>query len=524
MVSQIVNSNAYSDFAQPKNGYYLPAKEQPKKNHHTLGKTIAGATLVAGFGTLAIMKGALPKGITNILNKWKLSLETKIQKDSKLKDFYRFILGKIEFFGDKLQSINNFTSLKDVLFQKLMFGSKITRNIHKGITNFFDKISRKAVNSSYASTHRKFAGLNEYMVSVNEKILAKNPEKSNIISIINSKMKNVNTNLEKGFGINSRNQRLQKMKDASDDLFEYFWNASFSDMKNFRSKNMWQKFIAEEKILPEKLKIAKETSKLRKAISNNIIDNYNTSTKCIDNIQKYLTLSDKNANEILNRLRNNFTKYRKLSGTNEALERLPINEEILKDLKKLSAEFSESTLDKETQKSISGFIKDIENVISKDSKGELEEILGLYKQVLPRNEYLKMKSKIQSTVKSLDESIETETIKYFDKVRDLKLGSAPTDVLSILAAVGGVGWALGKSKDKDERISASLKYGIPAIGAIATSLYCAAKMISGGKGLAFGLLSGVAVSKVGTIVDNERKKYSLDVSIQNKLKAQSDKV
>ena len=142
---------------------------------------------------------------------------------------------------------------------------------------------------------------------------------------------------------------------------------------------------------------------------------------------------------------------------------------------------------------------------------------------MPRSEYLKLKKQVQNAVKSLDHSIDTETNKYFDKARDLKLGAAPTDVISILGTVGAVGWFLGKSKDKDEKISASLKYGIPAVGAIATSLYCTARLISGGKALLFGLLSGWAINKVGVFTDQVRKQYALNVSFQNK-KAQPDKV
>ena len=124
-------------------------------------------------------------------------------------------------------------------------------------------------------------------------------------------------------------------------------------------------------------------------------------------------------------------------------------------------------------------------------------------------------------LKSLDNSIKTETTNYVDKARDLKLGSAPTDIISILGTVGTVGWFLGKSKDKDDRISSSLKYGIPAIGAIATSLLCTAKLVAGGKSIAIGLVSGWAMSKLGTIIDNTRKKYKLDISIPGTVYAET---
>ena len=113
---------------------------------------------------------------------------------------------------------------------------------------------------------------------------------------------------------------------------------------------------------------------------------------------------------------------------------------------------------------------------------------------------------MQKAVKSLDKSIDTESVQYFDKVRDLVVGSAPTDVLSILGTGGVIAAGLHKAKDKDEKVSISLKYGIPAIGAVATSVYCTASLLSGSKSLIFGLLSGWAFNKIGVVVDDWRKK------------------
>ena len=56
-------------------------------------------------------------------------------------------------------------------------------------------------------------------------------------------------------------------------------------------------------------------------------------------------------------------------------------------------------------------------------------------------------------VKNLDKSIKIETDDFISKVRDLALGSAPTDVLTILGGLGTLGYYLGKSKDSDERVS-----------------------------------------------------------------------
>ena len=545
MINQVLSVNtaqtrAFSNFSQPKNGYYINApfnEEEKKENNHKLGKTIAISALVVGFGTLAVLSGGLNKGTAKLLNRWKLKLEQKMAKGSRFKNFYRFTAGKIDTFLAKTESINNFTTLKDVAFQRLMWGKdgsrSFTRKIHEGVTKFFDRISRKTVNSSYSNTYDKFAGLTEYFASVNEKILSRrgnDPKYANIIENINRRIATVNTNLDKGFGINARNERLKEIQKASDGLFEFFWDASLSDVRNFKSKNMWQSFIAEDYLIPAKLQLGNRAGLLRQTITHDINDNYKATIKALDNIQKFVNPSDMSTNDILNSLRNNLNKYKKLSGKEEIVQRNELNKEIITNLRKLGDNFTEMSskynYNSDAAKAISKYVSEVENIISKSSKGELQEILTLYKGILPRSEYLKLKAKVNSAIKSLDKSIDIETIQYFDKARDLKLGSAPTDVLSILGAVGAVGYYLNKAESKDDKYSVSLRYGIPAIGAIATSLYCTARLVSGGKAMLFGLVSGWAMNKAGVVVDDARKKYSLDVSLHNReiLKPQPDKV
>lgn len=432
MCPNTVQRSAFKEFQQPKNGYYMPApkEEETKKKGHTLGITIAASALVIGFGTLALMKGIVPKNLTKHLDKWKLILEKKIEQGSRFKDFYSKALDVVNNLKDKSSSINNITSLKDVIFKRLMCGKNgkrpFTAKIHSGITAFFNKISRNTVNSSYAQTQKRFAALNDYLTTVNQRILRQNPSSSEIIEKIEKNITTINSQYEKGFGITARNNRLQSMQKALDELFEKFWGKSFGNLKeNFRSKNMYQSFIAEEMLKPAKAQLIENTGISKKALLKHI-----------------------------------------------------------------------STM--------------LEN----------------YKSVLSKKEYTRLQKRIKSVMKSLDSSIENETNRYFDKARDMKLGSAPTDVLSIVTGLGAVGWYTAKAKDKDERISATLRYGIPAIGTIATSLYCSARLISGGKALGFALLSGLLINKCGAAVDNFRKKYSLDVSFKNKtlLKPQSDAV
>lgn len=424
VVSNSVQNRAFSEFSQPKNGWYIDtsSKQHEEKRKRHYGTTIAVAAMAVGFGIMALMKGALPKKATKFLTKLKANLENKVEKNSTLSGFYKKSIQTIDSFLEKSQSINNITSLKDIIFRKFMFGTQVTKDIHVGITNFFKNMSRKTVNSSYAKTNKKFAELHEYMYSLNQKLSGQNA--SNINSI-NEKFSKINELYNSGFDSSARVQRLAKIDDATKDLFDYMWNASYSDIKNFRSKDMYQTFIAEAKMRPFKESISKEVLQKKQGLYSSI-----------------------------------------------------------------------------------------------------EQVLAEYKKVLSEGEYKKLEAKVNVLKKSLEKSVENETTNYIDKARDLKLGSAPTDVLSILGSVGAVGWYLGKSDNKDEKISASLKYGIPAIGAIATSLICTAKLIAGTKSLAIGLVSGWLMSKIGSQVDYLRKQYSLDISLQNKqvVKPQPDKV
>lgn len=539
-----VKNSPFSDFKQPQNCYYINTpldtntqEEIKKKKSHKLGKTITLSALVVGFGTLAIFSGRLNKGATKYLNKWRIALEQKIAKGGKYQNFYRYALGKTESFLAKTESINNFTTFKDVICQRLMWGKNgqrtFTRRIHEGITKMFTKISRSTVNSSYATTQNKFSKLTEHLATLNEEILRKKPADTavaNTINSLNSRIASVNQHLENGFGINARARRLKEVNRATDGLFDYFWNASLSDIKNFRSKDMWQSYIAETYMLPAKNKLAADTSALRRVISHNISDSYKASSGFVDELQKLVNPTDLATNEILNSIRGSLTKYKKLSGANEATERAKLCKEITQNLKKFTESFrnvaAEQKYDDNALQSVVEFSSKIEKAISNNSKGELEEILTGYKSLLPRDKYLKLKAEIADVVKSLDKSIDIETVQYVDKARDLKLGAAPTDILSILTTVGAVGYYVSKSDNKDERISASLKYGIPAVGAIATSLFCTAKLISGGKAMFLGLASGWVINKIGVFVDDLRKKYALDVSLHPRdlLKTQSDNV
>lgn len=144
---------------------------------------------------------------------------------------------------------------------------------------------------------------------------------------------------------------------------------------------------------------------------------------------------------------------------------------------------------------------------NKLSSGELKELLDLYKKILPESEFVKLEAQAKKSIETLDKAIDTDAVEYFDKYRDLVLGCAPTDTLSVIASLGSVGLGLSTAEDKNERYSVLLNVGLPIVGSVATTLYFTARLVSGFKALGLGLLSGFVFGQAGSVVDNLRQKH-----------------
>ena len=82
------------------------------------------------------MKG-LPKGAYKKLDQLSEKLQTKFLNEkakgnlNKLSEFYSFSLNKLSSFLGKSKAINNFVSIKDITFEKIMSKNKYTQKIQK---------------------------------------------------------------------------------------------------------------------------------------------------------------------------------------------------------------------------------------------------------------------------------------------------------------------------------------------------------------------------------------------------------
>lgn len=524
MVSQVPNTHYNRQFVfnnslnKTNQNFFLnphtikSIKGAEEEKSHKLGVTIGASALLVGGLLMLLMRGG-PKGNNKYLNALKGYLERQVQKtnNSRPGRFYAYALRRLNSFMQKCESINNFTALKDIAFKRLMYKTKFTRKIHDWVTNLFDKASHVTVKRSWNKTKNKFTNVFKSMDDLNERVLTGGPASEKIT--INGTTKNryewyqdlikhkrtLSDTLSIQTSPDSIASRYKKIHDATDGLDEFAWNTSFADLNNFRSKPMWQTFLADDYIKGSKIALSDEMRLFRNKMTYSTRDKYDFARSFIKKAEACINPEDTDSIGLITNLKRNLRL-----GNNP--ENFVENIEELRNVITKSSEKFKTT--PEHLKVINSLLDEAKHVLAGNEKGAMQEILEIYKKFQPK-EHDKIRLTMLKAVNSLDKSIDTESVQYFDKVRDLVVGSAPTDVLSILGTGGVIAAGLHKAKDKDEKTTIALKYGIPAVGAVATSVYCTASLLSGSKSLIFGLLSGWVFNKIGVVVDNWRKKQGI---------------
>ncbi len=485
--------------------------------------------LLAAFLIVGFTRG-FQKNTSKYLDKFKTHLESKrdvatITDSKKQAKFYESAIRKINYVIKKSESINNITSLKDVLFMRAMYKTSPTKKLHNYITKEFENISRKTVTKSYKKTEAKFNKMYKVLDSLDEYILKEAPDeqiqfkgktytKRELINIAKSHRETAKLLVDGFISKESQDNRYKYMKDVTSNLYSDFWDASFKDFwtksNKFKRKEMWQTFIAAEKVKGNKTILHDNVAYARNALSYTDADREYVINDCLKQIKELIPIKDEASFDVLKKLEW-FVKNPELMKSNREM--------FIKELEKLEhTHLDKNNLDNiatAQQQSKNTCLKIIKEMLDEDATGEIQDMLDIYYKIAPFE--LSQSGavfSINDAIKSFDKSVNLETVELFDKIRDLELGSAPTDVLTIFLSFIMISKGLGFAKNNDERISIALKSGIPITGAILTSLVSATKLISGGKSLALGFISGIILNQAGSAVDYIRKNKSV---IRNQL-------
>ena len=484
------------------NDVLTPEKARKTHNLEAIGISIALAVLATSGVILLILKGG-PKGLSKSLEKLKSKYTEKLQNaklQGETSQKTEFILNKINYFASKAEAVNNFTTMKDYAFKRFMYTlGEPTKKIHKKITSLFEKLGQRTVELSYGETASELlhtSNLNSKLLNkINSgnldekiKINGETLTRGQWLEKLKALTQEVRISFDEHFGNEGRKLRLDKMHKSAEELEKDF-NAKGHLW--FLSKDTFKTFVASQKMNSGTIHIQKPIKSVREKISCTKDDIFKEANETITKISSILGFGEKNAINSLNTLKNDWKNFAKGGNITK--------EQIIKDINQLQEEFLHSV--PSPDKTRINALKDIEGLktlIETGKNGKVEDILEIYKALLPETEFNQIKKSYDKTLKTLDKSIKLETEEFVNKLRDLTMGSAPTDILTNLVGIGTLAYYLGKSDDKEQRMGIALKYGFPALTLIGMGLYGNAKLFAGSKALAFGIISSAVVNRIGS--------------------------
>ena len=494
-------------------------KDSNEKATDNFGKSIVKFTLFTTSCFFIALQGA-PRKLRSKVNQAEKNL---IDKNEQLqKGTEKGIKFHVREGAKKLASyskiIFNLAPLKDVLLAKAMQKTKFTSKISEKITNWFERISFNKVNQSYINTQKVLGTFFADCDKFNSKI----PEQQ--AKRINRKINQIQKLYPEFFGERALRKRLTEIKNefdgydstgkikVGDSLRDQVYHGTYQNFKEFinKTKNSSIKFISEELSTESKIRNANKVNRYKFIISNSL---NSMCEDCFDLLIHIDTFIDPTDQDIRNIIKNISSRLkndgRVINNKKKILRILPGQATLQKKLEQLDEEFKKSTkYNPKITKEVSNSIKLILSRLNNSNRGEINEILDIYRQSLTDDEFAKILKSGYNAADSLEKSVDLETNKLFDKIRDLKIGSAPKDVLLLLIPIGAVAYELTKADSNEEKVSVGVKYGIPVIGAVSVTMYCTAALMSAGPSLIVGFLSGLALNQLGIIGYNLIKKHS----------------
>lgn len=484
------------------NDVLTPEKARKTHNIKAIGISIALSTVAVAGTALLLLKGG-PKGLGKTIEKLRAHYLEKLQKaklDDKTAKHSEFILGKLNYLRQKGEAINNFTTMKDYAFKRFMYAlGKPTRDLHAGITKWFEKLGLRTVERSYGETASRLLQTEDLNYKLITKIKSGNPKE---LITINGKTftrdewaeklltytKDIEDSYTFHFGETRRNERLKKMRENAQEL-----EKSFNQKGDlwFLSKDTFKNFVAEQSMHPDKMHIQTPIKNVKKCISYTKEDLLQESNEKITKISSVINFGEKDTLEAMSTLKKDLKSF--TTGGDVTKEQL------IQDIDNMLKEFSKATKPADKERlSVLGEFQDLKLSVIDYTHGEVEEVLDIYKALVDEKDFKMIKNSYNKVIKSLNKSINLETEEFVNKLRDLTMGSAPTDILTNLLGIGTLLYYLGKSDDNQQRMGIALKYGFPALTLIGVGLYGNAKLFAGSKSLLFGLGSSYIINRIGT--------------------------
>lgn len=469
-------------------------KQKEQKTSH-FGRSILAVALIAGLGIFGFSK-FFSKGMG-------AKVEGLGKKLDRTKNTAGGIWGSFKELSKKSQVIFNIATLKDILFVKTLEKIPVLRDFNRIVTNAFERwsiaTSTRAYNKTLISFHSmlgKFEDANKFIPNVQDR------------ANVGKKIQNVRDYFYSGFGDAARKERLAHVQTNLKNLVKKVWKETYGNPKGFGRRALKGEFIAAKEANNAKVELFKSVMDARFKITNSPNDCYHATKDLWDKLHSQFHAKDRYANDVMKKIADNLNNYKKSLNAGLGSKAHFPKEEVLKDLQVLQEHIKKPNdyYDKDKIKLITEAIGSLGDSMSKTKQGEIQDIMDIYRKHLPKPEFDKLQKAVNKSMDKLNKATDMEHDKLFDKIRDLKLGSAPHDVLAFLGSLAVLGWGVSKADSKDEKISVTLKYAIPALVGVAMAIGCTVGLIASGPSLLIGLASTIPVNMIGKAIDNARKK------------------
>lgn len=505
---------------------------QDEKGKKPLGKVVLISMLSVGAVALLLTKGI--SGTTaNKIRRWVDKKENELLRYASKNRTANFIDEKFTNFSQSIKNIFSFsTAIANVTAIKDSFTQKITswKPLNKfrflsvqRLCNFFTrnilKVTESAVDSKYKIAQDALEQVETIFLNTLSKAKIEPSKAGKIKELIES----IYPTYRKGFSKNTRNIRLQNIHTALKDLNKDVFNALVSPFKKDSPKGSFKKvyssYITQNLQAPAQKAHKTLIDNAKIAISNNLDDVSTRMQSVTGELKAHFNTKDKECRLLYGDLLEKIETFKTYSSKNDAKMRDITQKEILSTLDKIREKFTEFSLQgkkgeiikysEDEIAKLSTLVSSLKEVITNSSeKGLLQKILTELKGNVDEKTYKILKNKVSEFNNSLNKAIDLEGGNMFDKIAEAKVGSIPTDMLGIGATIGGGAWAVSRGKDKNEKIGATLKVGIPLLGSICTYFYSTARAFSGTTNIAFGLATMYILNKIGSsIFDYYQKRF-----------------
>ena len=490
-----------------------------KKLFGIIGISVGSALLLTVIGLFTLSKGFsgnVARRLRKISDGAKKAIYDLTTQSQELTESQKIKLGLhkgVQHFADAMQASSNISAIKDSAMLKLLKKMRLQPMVNSVDRFFKNKLILKTKNVAYNEAEYATIQFCNYL----EK-LAKQKNAPELAQKAKQIMADYSAKFSAPNHIKRSEEAWESMQGLHSDVYNRLFKPKggfFKNLKQFRS------YITTDLIAPRRNVIDREIRQAKAGISNNLTDVNGAIKEAFNDLKVSINPRNDKAVDIVKKINKLLEEGKNLKGATEAQTRARLFADIKVNLDELSGIAQKDIKDPNDLKLARQRIAKFYDIIKPDfyKKGLAQEAItdvkNMFEQGAQSKEYQLAHKYMKTMNTKLNNAIYQE-MNVYEKMAELAVGSAPSDILGILAPTAlGVGMIVN-ADNKDERISKTLTQGVPILGGVGVTYYGTVRGYTGAKNLMLGLGSGWILNIIGTKVDEYVKKYRGE---QQKLKS-----